>query len=131
MPTPKSERYVSTALPNTGKTTSFTALTSSCLVLEDLEVELQAFAPEERLEFLAGLGLTETGSTRRVRKSSRPLGLATFFTGLTPKSGPGSCPTAPRLPGPPDRFMPTCKIFIQAEVMRFSDLNRQGYPPRL
>ena len=49
-------------------------------ILGDVEVELQAFSPGERQEFLAGLGLTETGMARLVRESSRLLGLVSFYT---------------------------------------------------
>jgi len=101
-------------------------------ILGDLEVELQAFAPEERLEFLAGLGLTETGIARLVRESSRLLGLITFYTIVGPEVRAWVVPagtSAPRAAGQVHSDME--KGFIRAEVMRFADLDRLGSSARV
>lgn len=101
-------------------------------ILGDLEVELQAFAPEERQEFLAGLGLTETGITRLVRESSRLLGLVTFYTIVGPEVRAWQVPAgtpAPRAAGQVHSDME--KGFIRAEVMRFAGLDRLGSPARV
>ena len=45
-----------------------------------LEAELLALEPEERIEFLAEHGMTESGLARLVRAGFRLLGLQTFFT---------------------------------------------------
>ncbi|MFA4901445.1 MAG: hypothetical protein WC600_01740 [Desulfobaccales bacterium] len=86
-------------LPSTGKTTISNAL----------EGELQEFSPEERQEFLAELGLTETGIARLVRESSRLLGLVTFYTIVGPEVRAWHMPVETRLPGPPARSIPTWK----------------------
>jgi ribosome-binding ATPase YchF (GTP1/OBG family) len=96
-------------------------------ILGDLEVELQAFSPKERREFLAGLGLTETGMARLVRESSRLLGLVTFYTIVGPEVRAWHVPTgtpAPKAAGQVHSDME--KGFIRAEVMNFEDLQRLG-----
>jgi GTP-binding protein YchF len=49
-------------------------------VCASLEAELLALEPEERAEFLAEHGMTESGLARLVRAGFRLLGLQTFFT---------------------------------------------------
>jgi GTP-binding protein YchF len=101
-------------------------------ILGDLEVELQAFAPEERQEFLAGLGLTETGIARLVRESSRLLKLVTFYTIVGPEVRAWHVPAgtpAPRAAGQVHSDME--KGFIRVEVIRFDDLDRLGSPVRV
>jgi GTP-binding protein YchF len=101
-------------------------------ILGDLEVQLQAFSPEERREFLAGLGLTETGITRLVRESSRLLGLVTFYTIVGPEVRAWHVPAgtpAPRAAGQVHSDME--KGFIRAEVISFAALDELGSPTRV
>jgi GTP-binding protein YchF len=101
-------------------------------ILGDLEAELQAFSPEERQEFLAGLGLTETGMVRLVRESSRLLGLVTFYTIVGPEVRAWHVPAgtpAPRAAGQVHSDME--KGFIRAEVMPFAALDALGSPARV
>jgi ribosome-binding ATPase len=101
-------------------------------ILGDFEGELQAFSPEERQEFLAALGLTESGMARLVRESSRLLGLVTFYTIVGPEVRAWQVPagaTAPKAAGQVHSDME--KGFIRAEVMRFADLDRWGSPARI
>ena len=101
-------------------------------ILGDLEVELQAFSPEERQEFLAELGLTETGMARLVRESSRLLGLVTFYTIVGPEVRAWHVPAgtpAPRAAGQVHSDME--KGFIRAEVMPFAALDELGSPARV
>jgi GTP-binding protein YchF len=49
-------------------------------VCASLESDLLALEPEERVEFLAAHGMTESGLARLVRAGFRLLGLHTFFT---------------------------------------------------
>jgi len=101
-------------------------------ILGDLEAELQAFAPEERREFLDELGLTETGMARLVRESSRLLGLVTFYTIVGPEVRawhvPGGTP-ASRAAGQVHSDME--KGFIRAEVMPYAALDELGTPARV
>ena len=101
-------------------------------ILGDLEVELQAFAPEERREFLAGLGLTETGMVRLVRESSRLLGLVTFYTIVGPEVRAWHVPAgtpAPKAAGQVHSDME--RGFIRAEVVPFAALDRWGTTARV
>lgn len=101
-------------------------------ILGDLEVELQTFSPEERQEFLAGLGLTETGMARLVRESSQLLGLVTFYTVVGPEVRAWHVPAgtpAPRAAGQVHSDME--KGFIRAEVMPFTALDELGSPARV
>jgi GTP-binding protein YchF len=45
-----------------------------------IEAEISTMAPEDRIEFLADLGLHETGLARVIRAGYELLGLVTFFT---------------------------------------------------
>lgn len=96
-------------------------------ILGDLEVELQDFPPEERGDFLQGLGLEELGIHRLVRESHRLLGLVTFYTIVGPEVRAWEVPVgtpAPRAAGRVHSDME--KGFIRAEVMSFDDLARLG-----
>jgi ribosome-binding ATPase len=101
-------------------------------ILGQLEADLQAFAPEERQEFLTGLGLTETGMVRLVRESSRLLGLVTFYTIVGPEVRAWHLPAgapAPKAAGQVHSDME--KGFIRAEVMPFAALDELGSPARV
>jgi len=96
-------------------------------ILGDLEVELQDFSPEERQEFLAGLGLTEPGINRLIQESYRLLGLVTFYTIVGTEVRAWNVPAgtpAPRAAGKVHSDME--KGFIRAEVMNFADLATLG-----
>src|SRR3989339_64441 len=100
--------------------------------VEVVETELLAFSPEERQEFLAGLGLTETGMARLVRESSRLLGLVTFYTIVGPEVRAWHVPAgtpAPRAAGQVHSDME--KGFIRTEVMPFAALDELGSPARV
>jgi GTP-binding protein YchF len=101
-------------------------------ILGELEVELQAFAPEERQEFLAGSGLAETGMALVVRESFRLLGLVTFYTIVGPEVRAWHVPAgtpAPKAAGQVHSDME--KGFIRAEVMPFTALDQLGTPARV
>ena len=53
---------------------------STVVVSAAIEAEIATMPPEDRLEFLADLGLTETGLTRVIRAGYELLDLITFFT---------------------------------------------------
>jgi GTP-binding protein YchF len=50
------------------------------LVSAKVEAELAALSPEDQKEFMAGLGLTESGLDRVIRVCYQTLGLQTYFT---------------------------------------------------
>jgi ribosome-binding ATPase len=101
-------------------------------ILGDLEVELQAFSPAERQEFLAGVGLAVTGMARLIRESSRLLNLVTFYTIAGPEVRAWHVPAgtpAPRAAGRVHSDME--KGFIRAEVIPFAALDELGSPARV
>jgi GTP-binding protein YchF len=101
-------------------------------ILGDLEAELQELPEAERREFLAPLGLEETGIARLIRESYRLLGLVTFYTIVGTEVRAWDVPagtTAPRAAGQVHSDME--KGFIRAEVMSFEDLLRLGTPARV
>jgi GTP-binding protein YchF len=101
-------------------------------ILGDLEAELLEFPEEERREFLAPLGIEETGIARLIRESHRLLGLVTFYTIVGPEVRAWNVPAgtaAPRAAGQVHSDME--KGFIRAEVMSFEDLAHLGSPTRV
>ena len=50
------------------------------IICSAMEAEIALLPPEERLEFLASMGATESGLTRLIREAYLLLGLATYFT---------------------------------------------------
>jgi len=101
-------------------------------ILGDLEAELQELPEAERREFLAPLGIEETGIARLIRESYRLLGLVTFYTVVGPEVRAWTVPagtTAPRAAGQVHSDME--KGFIRAEVMSYADLARLGSAARV
>ena len=54
--------------------------TSAVVVSAEIESELVMLSPEEREEYLAGLGVTETGAGNLIREAYHLLGLRTYLT---------------------------------------------------
>jgi hypothetical protein len=54
--------------------------TSAVVVSAEIESELVTLQPEERAEYLAGLGVTETGTDHLIREAYDLLGLRTYLT---------------------------------------------------
>ena len=54
--------------------------TSAVVVSAEIESELVTLSPEERVEYLAGLGVTDTGASNLIREAYHLLGLRTFLT---------------------------------------------------
>jgi GTP-binding protein YchF len=53
---------------------------SAVVVSAEIESELVTLSPEERAEYLAGLGVTDTGASNLIREAYGLLGLRTFLT---------------------------------------------------
>jgi GTP-binding protein YchF len=97
------------------------------IVSAAVEAEIAELPAAERSEFLAGLGLQESGLSQVIREGYDLLKLITFFT-----SGPkevhawtlrrGS--TAPQAAG--EIHSDFEKGFIRAEIIKFADLDRLG-----
>jgi GTP-binding protein YchF len=54
--------------------------TSAVVVSAEIESELVTLSPEERSEYLAGLGVTDTGASNLIREAYHLLGLRTYLT---------------------------------------------------
>jgi ribosome-binding ATPase len=54
--------------------------TSAVVVSAEIESELVTLSPEERAEYLAGLGVADTGANQLIREAYDLLGLRTFLT---------------------------------------------------
>ncbi len=54
--------------------------TSAVVVSAEIESELVTLSPEERAEYLAGLGVTDTGASKLIQEAYHLLGLRTFLT---------------------------------------------------
>ena len=92
-----------------------------------LEWELRQLPADERMDFMAELGLEESGLDRLVRTAFRLLGLVTFFTVVKSKLQAWEVPAgtpAPRAAGKVHSDMEAG--FIRAQVVRLSDLRRHG-----
>jgi hypothetical protein len=54
--------------------------TGAVVVSAEIESELVTLSPEERQEYLAGLGVTDTGASKLIQEAYHLLGLRTFLT---------------------------------------------------
>ncbi|MBM4274672.1 MAG: redox-regulated ATPase YchF [Deltaproteobacteria bacterium] len=101
-------------------------------IVGDLEAELAELPPEDRGDFLAGVGLSEPGIERLIRESYRLLGLVTFYTIVGTEVRAWTVPQgtpAPKAAGQVHSDME--KGFIRAEVMSFDDLIKWGSPAKV
>ncbi len=97
------------------------------LVSAKVESEIAELGPEERKEFLAALGLEESGLDRVIRSAYRFLGLATYFT-----QGPKEVRAwtihqgwkAPQAAGVIHSDFE--RTFIRAQVVAFEDFAKHG-----
>lgn len=100
---------------------------SPVVVRAAIEAELAELGDEERAEFMADLGLTESALDRLIRASYAALGLLSFFTvgedevrAWTVRQGAPADEAAGVIHSDLQRG------FIRAEVMRYEDLLAQG-----
>lgn len=94
------------------------------VVCAQVEAELMDLPAGERAEFLAAMGLEESGLNRLVRAAERLLDLVTFFTANPKEAHAWTVPagtTAPRAAGQVHSDME--RGFIRAAVMSFEDLD--------
>src|SRR5690606_31058138 len=87
-----------------------------------IEAELVAMEPAERAEYLADLGLEETGLTRVIRAGYELLGLKTFFTVGPKEARAWTFPDGARAPQAAGEIHTDFeKGFIRAETIAFDD----------
>jgi GTP-binding protein YchF len=92
-----------------------------------IEAELVGMEPEERAEFLAELGLEETGLARVIRAGYDLLGLLTFFTAGPKEARAWTFPDGARAPQAAGEIHTDFeKGFIRAETIAFEDFVALG-----
>lgn len=92
-----------------------------------IEAELAELPPAERLEFMADLGLEESGRDRLVREAHRLLDLVTFFTANENEARAWTLARGSRAPRAAGKVHTDMEAgFICAEVVATEDLRRAG-----
>jgi GTP-binding protein YchF len=87
-----------------------------------IESELVAMDPEDRAEYLAELGLEESGLSRVIRAGYKLLGLQTFFTAGPKEARAWTFPTGAKAPQAAGEIHSDFeKGFIRAETIAFDD----------
>lgn len=87
-----------------------------------IEAELVAMPPEDRAEYLAELGLTESGLARVIRAGYKLLGLKTFFTAGPKEARAWTFPDGARAPQAAGEIHTDFeKGFIRAETISYED----------
>ncbi|MDJ0977670.1 MAG: redox-regulated ATPase YchF [Erythrobacter sp.] len=87
-----------------------------------IEAELVAMPPEDRAEYLAELGLNESGLARVIRAGYRLLGLQTFFTAGPKESRAWTFPAGAKAPQAAGEIHTDFERgFIRAETIAYED----------
>jgi GTP-binding protein YchF len=87
-----------------------------------IEAELVTMPPEERTEFLAELGLDESGLSRVIRAGYKLLGLQTFFTAGPKETRAWTFPTGAKAPQAAGEIHTDFERgFIRAETIAYDD----------
>jgi GTP-binding protein YchF len=92
-----------------------------------IEAEIVTLPPEDRAEFLAELGLSETGLTRVIRAGYELLGLLTFFTAGPKEARAWTIPAGSKAPQAAGAIHTDFERgFIRAETIAFDDYATLG-----
>jgi hypothetical protein len=101
--------------------------TGAVVVSAEIESELVMLSPEERAEYLAGLGVTETGVSNLIREAYHLLGLRTYLTTGEKESRAWTIHAGDKAPQAAGVIHSDFeKSFISAEVVSFDDLIAAG-----
>lgn len=96
-------------------------------IAAELEAQLAELDPEERQEFLADLGLTDSGLARLVRSAYEQLDLITFYTVKGPETRAWIVPRGTKAPQAAGKIHSDMERgFIRAEVVGVEDLLALG-----
>lgn len=97
------------------------------VVCAKIEAEIAELADEERAEFLADLGLEESGLDRLIRTGYHLLGLITFFTAGAPEARAWTIRRGTKAPQAAGKIHSDIERgFIRAEVVSYKDLMESG-----
>jgi GTP-binding protein YchF len=92
-----------------------------------IESELMDLSEAERAEYLAELGLSETGLVKVIRAGYKLLGLVTFYTTVGTELRAWSIPAGTPAPAAAGKIHSDMERgFIRAEVIKYDDLVRAG-----
>jgi ribosome-binding ATPase len=92
-----------------------------------LEAELVALSPEERREYLATLGVADTGVDELIKSAYRLLGLMSFLTAGEKEVRAWTIPRGTRAPQAAGTIHSDIERgFIRAEVVGYDELTRAG-----
>jgi len=101
--------------------------TSAVVVSAEIESELVTLSREERNEYLAGLGVSDTGSSELIREAYNLLGLRTFLTTGEKETRAWTIHAGDRAPAAAGVIHSDFeKSFISAECVSFDDLVAAG-----
>jgi hypothetical protein len=101
--------------------------TGAVVVSAEIESELVMLSPEERAEYLAGLGVTETGVSNLIREAYQLLGLRTYLTTGEKETRAWTIHAGDKAPQAAGVIHSDFeKSFISAEVASYDDLVAAG-----
>jgi GTP-binding protein YchF len=101
--------------------------TSAVVVSAEIESELVTLSPEERGEYLAGLGVTDTGASKLIQEAYHLLGLRTYLTTGEKETRAWTIHAGDKAPQAAGVIHSDFeKAFISAECVSFDDLVAAG-----
>lgn len=101
--------------------------TSAVVVSAEIESELAMLAPEERTEYLAELGVSDTGTSNLIREAYHLLGLRTFLTTGEKETRAWTIHAGDKAPQAAGVIHSDFeKSFISAETVSYKDLVELG-----
>ncbi|HEY7209044.1 MAG TPA: redox-regulated ATPase YchF [Bryobacteraceae bacterium] len=101
--------------------------TGAVVVSAEIESELVTLSPEERAEYLAGLGVTDTGTSNLIREAYHLLGLRTFLTTGEKETRAWTIHAGDKAPQAAGVIHSDFeKSFISAETVSYADLVEAG-----
>ncbi len=97
------------------------------IICAKLEAELVALEPEERLEFLADLGVTSSGVDKLIKSAYKMLGLMSFLTAGEKEVRAWTIPVGTKAPQAAGEIHSDIERgFIRAEIVGYDDLIGAG-----
>jgi ribosome-binding ATPase len=101
--------------------------TSAVVVSAEIESELVTLSPEERAEYLSGLGVTDTGASKLIQEAYHLLGLRTYLTTGEKETRAWTIHAGDKAPQAAGVIHSDFeKSFISAECVSFDDLVAAG-----
>lgn len=105
--------------------------TSTVVISAQIESELSELSPEEATEYLAGLGITDSGVGLLIRSAYELLGLRTYFTCGPKETRAWTIHAGDKAPAAAGVIHSDFERgFIAAETMAFTDLDVLGTPAK-